>query len=85
MSLRWIMCAGLALHLLVMGISGTAGGASRAWTFGWALPCTVLPFALAAIGAAMGNEVLVWLFVVPLIWMSVYSRGAARSAASTSR
>jgi len=34
MSMRRIMCAGLALHLLVMGISSTAGGASRAWTFG---------------------------------------------------
>lgn len=34
MTLRWIMGAGLALHLLVMGISSTAGGASRAWTFG---------------------------------------------------
>ncbi len=34
---------------------------------------------------AMDNEVLVRLFVVPLTWMSVYGRRAARSAASTSK
>jgi low temperature requirement protein LtrA len=73
-AMRWIMCGGLALHLLVMAVAGATGGAPRRWLIGWALPSTVLPLLLAVVGGGLGNVVLLWLLVAGIAWMAFYRR-----------
>ena len=80
--LRWVMCAGLALHFLVTGIGGMASGAPRRWLLGWALPCTVVPLLLAAVGARSPTR-LTRGAAACVGWMVGYGRLSRRRAAST--
>ena len=72
--MRWIMCGGLALDFLIMGIAGYTGGAPLRWVLGWALPCTLAPIAIAAAGDAVSSQVTLALFLACIAWMSVYGR-----------
>ncbi len=77
--LRWVMCGGLALHFLVTGIGGMASGAPLRWLLGWALPCTVLPLVVAAVGGP--NGVVTLALLVSVGWMVGYARVARARAA----
>jgi hypothetical protein len=70
--MRWIMCGGLALYFLVMGIAGLSGRAPRSWLLGWALPFTVAPIVIAAAGDALTSRTVLALFALCVAWMSVY-------------
>ncbi len=76
---RWVMCSGLALHFLVTGIGGLAAGAPRRWLLGCALPCTLVPLAVAPSGLANGPLVLVLLACVA--WAVLFGRVARARAA----
>ncbi len=94
--LRWVMCSGLALHYVVMGIAGVAGKAPKRWLFGWALSCAIVPLVVGAFPDALSNEQVMWCFVATIAWMAVYAglsgdrprrgrpgRGAGRPAVDT--
>ena len=81
--LRWVMCAGLALHFAVTGVSGLAAGAPRRWLLGWALPVTVCRRSLAAVGASLSNGRLTLGLLLCVGWMVGYGRLSRRRAAST--
>jgi hypothetical protein len=81
-SLRWIMCGGFALHLLVMAAAGAVGGAPRRWLLGWALPCTVAPLVVAFAGDERSNGGLLWLLAASIGWMALYGRFAERASGS---
>ena len=70
--MRWIMCSGLALYFLVMGIAGFTGHAPRRWLLGWALPCMLAPIVIAAAGDALANRTILVLFLACIAWMSIY-------------
>ena len=72
--MRWIMCGGLALDFLIMGIAGYTGGAPLRWVLGWALPCTLAPIAIAAVGDTVSSQATLALFLTCIAWMSVYGR-----------
>lgn len=76
--MRWIMCGGLALYFLVMGVTGVIGRAPVRWLLGWALPCTAAPIAIAVAGAALTSRVTLALFLACIAWMSVYGRPRRR-------
>lgn len=81
---RWVMCSGLALHYLVMGVGGWSGGAPRRWVLGWALPCTAAPLVVAVTAGRVADERILWLFVATIVWMNLYGRwGQGRSAPAT--
>jgi low temperature requirement protein LtrA len=80
--LRWVMCGGLALHFLVTGLSGIAARAPWRWVLGWALPCTLLPLALAALGDRVANNWLTLGLLACVGWMVAYSRLAQARAAA---
>jgi low temperature requirement protein LtrA len=71
--LRWAMCAGLALHYLVMAVAGWVGGAPRLWALAWVLPCAALAVALGMF-TGMTNEATTWVCVATTLWMGLYSR-----------
>jgi low temperature requirement protein LtrA len=81
--MRWIMCGGLALHFLVLGIAGLTGGATRRWVLGWALPCTLVPIAIAALGDTLSSKVTLALFLACIAWMSVYGRPGPRARSAS--
>jgi low temperature requirement protein LtrA len=70
--MRWIMCGGLALYFLVMGITGFMGRAPRSWLLGCALPCALAPIVIAAVGDALTNRTILVLFLACIVWMSIY-------------
>ena len=72
------MCAGLALHFAVTGVSGLAAGAPRRWLLGWALPVTVVPLLLAAVGASLSNGRLTLGLLLCVGWMVGYGRLSRR-------
>lgn len=74
--LRWVMCVGLTLTYIVMGVSGRLGGAPWRWVLGWALPCAVLPLVVAALPDALTNQRAVWCLVATIGWMALYGRFA---------
>ncbi len=77
--MRWIMCGGLALYFLVMGIAGFTGHAPRRWLLGWALPCALAPIVIAAAGDALSNRTILVLFLACIVWMSSYGFFTRRS------
>jgi low temperature requirement protein LtrA len=83
-SLRWIMCGGFALYLLVMAVSGAAGGAPPRWFLGWALPCSLAPLVVAFSGDERSNGGLLWLLAASIGWMALYGRFSGRRRASGS-
>ena len=83
--LRWIMCAGLSLHILVMTVSAATGGIPQRWLFGWGVPCTLAPVALAIWGHHLADQVVIWLLFLPLCWLTLYRPGQARRGRSKRR
>ena len=83
--LRWIMCAGLSLHILVMTVSAATGGIPQRWLFGWGVPCTLAPVALAIWGHHLADQVVIWLLFLPLCWLALYRPGQARRGRSKRR
>jgi hypothetical protein len=55
-----------------MAIAGVIGHAPRRWVYGWALPCALVPIAVAVVGGALSNRAMLALFLVCIIWMSAY-------------
>ncbi len=78
--LRWVMCAGLSLHFLVTGLSGLASGAPYRWLLGWALPCSLVPLGLAALGERLSHGTLTLGLLACVGWMVAYSRLAKARA-----
>jgi low temperature requirement protein LtrA len=76
--MRWIMCGGLALYFLVMGIAGLTGRAPRLWLLAWALPCTLAPIAIAILGPALSSRATLVLFFACIAWMSAYGAVISR-------
>jgi low temperature requirement protein LtrA len=70
--LRWVMCGGLALHFLVTGLSGLGAGAPWRWVLCWALPCTVAPVVVAAVGDGAGDTVVTVALLACVGWMVAY-------------
>lgn len=73
-SLRWIMCGGLSLHLLVMTVSAATGGVPRTWLFGWGAPAALAPLALAVWGDHLRNAGMLWVMLAVIGWLSLYRR-----------
>lgn len=80
--LCWVMCVGLAMYYLVMGVVGWNAGAPPRWVLGWALPCTVAPLVVATTGEHLGGSLTLWLLVGTTVWMNLYARLAAGAGAS---
>jgi low temperature requirement protein LtrA len=76
--MRWITCGGFALYFLVMGVAGLTGPASARWLYGWALPCTLVPIAVALAGDRISSRATLAAFLACIAWMSVYGRSAHR-------
>ena len=76
--LRWIACAGLTLYYLVMAVGGVTGGAPRRWLFAWALPCAVVPVAVAWFGAELPSPALLAVLLATIVWMGVYGAVTTR-------
>ena len=83
--LRWIMCAGLSLHVLVMTVSAATGGIPKRWLFGWGMPCSLAPVALAIWGQHLGNQAVIWLLFLTLGWLVLYRPGRWGRARSKRR
>lgn len=77
--LRWVMCVGLALYYLVMGVVGWSAGSPLRWVLGWALPCTLAPLAVALAGEHVSGSRTLWLFVATTVWMNLYGRSLGRA------
>lgn len=86
-SLRWVLCAGLSLHFLVMTVSALSGGAPLRWLLGWGVPCTLAPVALGVWGAGLGNQRVLCLTFAIIGWLALYARvsGARGSRALAGR
>jgi low temperature requirement protein LtrA len=86
-ALRWITCAGLALHFVGRLATAVLGHRRRGFVLAVAVPCVLWPLALASLGTDLPPSTFLYLLSVPvlvtLLWPRVQRHLDARAAGAS--
>ncbi|MEV0586689.1 low temperature requirement protein A [Nonomuraea sp. NPDC050310] len=83
-AVAWLMCAGLSLNLAASAALGTANGAGRRWTWGYAVPTALLPLAVGLFGLDLDGWLVVTLLVLAPLWRIRYRPSGDQTGARSS-